>query len=207
MTADSSETYLRRCEEKHKEIERRLKWYSLLLRKNQNYIDVLCAMPENIGRFTITEQPEAYYFVNNADDVFSMSEDVRALFNDWMAYYPFVENFYSIEPEALSGGDADFHFHRGFTIKRMWADVLPVLLNDSARRIPKRPAVYTVVRTANSRVFTAGRFAGALDFISANGLRVCDAIQGNVLTCVHEDGQTVRYMEVWLPVGPKDGEL
>ena len=200
LTSDSSDAYLSRCVAKQEEIEKKLSWYTLLRQKNRNYIDVLAAIPDRLGRFELTMQPEAYYFINSNNDVFRTQGAVRDVFKSWMACYPFVENYYTIAPGELEGSQASFHYRRGFTIKKMWADRLPVLINDEVRFIPERRAVYTVVRTANNRVFTPDLFADALAFIDGEGLRLCDDIQGNVLTCVHEGGQVVRYMEVWLPV-------
>ena len=197
-TEDGYEEYVERCKLQQEQIRRQKEWYAFLEIKNQNYINVLANIPNNLFSYTITTQPEAYYFINCVNEDFLSTALLEGAFEEWMKFYPFVENYYSLRLDESVG--ESYICKRGFTIKKYWADRLNIKLPDNVYKTPERQAVYTVVETINERMFSPELFSGALAFIEKNNLEVIDAMQGNVLTRFKEKDRVVRHMEVWIPV-------
>lgn len=200
LSDDDFEAYLSRCRDKQKDIEDSLNWFNLLRMKNQNYINVLSSIPWNLGRYTLTEQPEAYYFINRKNDLYVTKDKLEGVFENWMQFYPFIENYYSISCEDIARRRKECDYRFGFTIKKQWADALHVLINEHVQIIPRRKAVYTVMQTTDDQPFTSDMFMVAVDFIEAHQLHISGDVQGNILTELHEGNHSVRHMEVWIPV-------
>ena len=119
-----------------------------------------------------------------------------------------LSRLYGVPMEALLSPDSREEFQWGFSLSQEYAGLLGASAQPPVVALPDARCVYTVFSNPDS-AFSPRFFGYALDFIRAQGLRLCGDVYGHLLISANESGplaitpgtpQITGYFEAWLPV-------
>ena len=197
---DNLEDFTGKIEGKQNYFEEKLKYYTLLKQKNEEYIHSLKNIKENLWQCTFTHHPEMYYFMHRYNYTYKNKDHFGELFDIWLGYFPFVESLIEIQEEAILNRDHTNDHGWGFAIRKEYAEAFNIPMNNQVKHIEKVDCVYTVICAGDKGSFSLKLLDKAMSFMEENGYQLAGTITGNLLARVHEPTGYCRYLEVWLPV-------
>mgnify|MGYP002769716730 CR=1 FL=1 len=201
------EKYIDKLHQKQEEAEERSRYYELKAIKLHNYQNVLKNVPLLLGEYPIVRRPEGYYFINHSYDgenfYYHKAEDIKG-FHEILKHYTFVENIYCIKKDWVNGAQKKEKFQWGFTIKKKWADALKISIHEEMEHITPVKSIYTIIRVKDEELFTAKLLEPVFSHMKAMGYSLNGDILGNQIATVYEDGERIRYMEIWVPILEED---
>lgn len=197
---DSLTKFMDKIDDRQSYFEERLKYYTLLMEKNQEYQHSLHSIKKNLWECTLTEHPEIYYFIHRYNYTYKSKDQFGDFFDIWLGYFPFVETIIEIQEEAILNRDHCNEHGWGFAIKKRYADAFQIPLNEKIKHVESVKSVYTVICAGDKGSFSLQLLDKAMSFIEKHGYKLSGTITGNLLARVHEPDGYQRYIEVWLPV-------
>jgi hypothetical protein len=194
------ENFKDRIRERQHFIDDKLKYYTLLKRKNQEYISALDNIEESLGKFTVVIHPDLYYFVHRSNYQYESKDKFEGIFEAWMNHFPFVEPLVVMPYDAILNRNNANEYKWGFSIEKEYADAFNVPINERVMHIENVQSVHTVIRAGKRETFSLKLLDNALDFIENNGYVLAGDVVGRLLARVHEPAGYCRYIEIWMPV-------
>ena len=193
-----------RLAEKENEARFLSRFYEAKALKLKNYQIVLKNAMDMIGRYLILNCPENYSLFLRSIDAdglhVSSAKAMEGSYEELTQYYPFTEHIYRIKREWLESPEHSQDAQWGLTMKKQWVDELNIRLLPSMERMKSTTALFTVIPVGEREFFSAELLTEALAFMRSAGYELNGDILGIYLATVREQGQAVRYMEVWIPV-------
>ena len=190
--------------EKEKDAKFLASFYKAKALKLKNYQIVLRNAHKMLGRYLILNCPENYSLFLRSIDTdglhVSRAAEMEGGYEELTQYYPFTEHIYRIKREWLESPEHSLNAQWGLTMKKQWVDALDIRLLPSMERMKSTTALFTVIPVGERQFFSAELLTEALAFIRSAGYELNGNILGIYLATVREQGQAVRYMEVWIPV-------
>ncbi|RBP66782.1 MerR family transcriptional regulator [Alkalibaculum bacchi] len=200
---DTLEEFTERIEDRQAYFNKQLKYYELLTEKNKIYIDSLNTINENLNQYSITTQPEIYYFMHRFNYEYDSKEKMDGLFEIWLDYLPFVDYVVEMKEEYILSRDKVNKYNWGFAIKREHLEAFDLPLNEKVIHIEERPCVYTVICAGEKGTFSLKLLDGVMEYIEKEGYRLVGDIIGNLLVRTHEATGYSRFIEIWVPIKEK----
>lgn len=203
LHSDDLNNFIERVDERQEYFEEKLTYYMLLKQKNQEYINSLNNIKENIGKFSITNCPDIYYFMHRFNYKYEAKDNFDGLFESWLKYFPFVETIVEMQLDAVMNRNHNNDYEWGFSMRKDYAKAFDIPINDKVKHVKTRESVYTVICAGDKGSFSLKLLDGALEFIESNGYELVGDVIGNLLARVHEPSGYCRYIEVWFPIKKK----
>lgn len=172
--------------------------------KFQNFQAVLSSTQQMQGRYLIMNRPEHYSFYTRAYDQWGIHtfapDTTEGAFDDFMEHYPFVEHIYRIKQEWFQDPEQHHEAQFGFTMKKQWVDAIGLKNTASMERTKPVSSVFTIVRLGERQLFSPELLEGTFQFMKENHYQLNGDITGIYLATVQENGQNIRYLEIWVPI-------
>ena len=194
--------------ENETQLEESIRRQQLLLRRSQEYRRSIARIPGHLGRCSFDRRPACIYYINRRNQEFDTDPDLGRVTRQWLKYLPFSRRSFIVPMEALLSPDSREEFLWGFSLSQEYAGLLGASAQPPVVALPDARCVYTVFSNPDS-AFSPRFFGYALDFIRAQGLRLCGDVYGHLLISANESGplaitpgtpQITGYFEAWLPV-------
>lgn len=189
---------------KQAEAEAEANYYEMKAIKLRNYLNVLRKISLLTDTYTVVVRPACYYFINqyyNGDSFeFLRAEDTDGDFDEMLKHYTFVENLYRVKQEWFQGAQDVEQFQWGMTIKEKWADAIGLRLSPKMSYAPPVKALYTFIQTRNKIPFSPRLLEPAMEYMKENGYQLSGDVLGVLVATTQENGEEIRYMEVWIPI-------
>lgn len=186
--------------DKQQEIEEKIKYYTMLKKKNQEYLEALENIDDLMNSFKIDEIPELYYFTHRYNYQYETKDKFGGIFEEWMEHMPFVEPLVVMTHDSIINRREENKYKWGFSIGKEYADAFDISLTNRIVHVEKAPCVHTVVCAGERGTFSIKLLEGALEFMKVNNYRLCGDVVGRLLARVHEKTGYCRYIEIWLPI-------
>ena len=194
--------------ENETQLEESIRRQQLLLRRSQEYRRSIARISDHLGRCSFDRRPACIYYINRHNQEFDTAPDLGRVTRQWLKYLPFSRRSFIVPMEALLSPDSKEEFQWGFSLSQEYAGLLGASAQPPVVALPDARCVYTVFSNPDS-AFSPRFFGYAMDFIRAQGLRLCGDVFGNLLVSANEAGplaitpgtpQITGYFEAWLPV-------
>ena len=194
--------------ENETQLEESIRRQQLLLRRSQEYRRSIARISDHLGRCSFDRRPACIYYINRHNQEFDTAPDLGRVTRQWLKYLPFSRRSFIVPMEALLSPDSREEFQWGFSLSQEYAGLLGASAQPPVVALPDARCVYTVFSNPDS-AFSPRFFGYALDFIRAQGLRLCGDVYGHLLISANESGplaitpgtpQITGYFEAWLPV-------
>ena len=194
--------------ENETQLEESIRRQQLLLRRSQEYRRSIARISDHLGRCSFDRRPACIYYINRHNQEFDTAPDLGRVTRQWLKYLPFSRRSFIVPMEALLSPDSREEFQWGFSLSQEYAGLLGASAQPPVVALPDARCVYTVFSNPDS-AFSPRSFGYALDFIRAQGLRLCGDVYGHLLISANEAGplaitpgtpQITGYFEAWLPV-------
>lgn len=186
--SDDIDRLKQRIISKEEDIDKKIFFYQLLKKKLTQMKSIAEDIETHVDRYTLCQSPDVYYMVNRLD--FEYDTDKSPLFSKFIDSYPFAENTFTIE-----NGKIDW----GFSISNEWVKLLNFDIT-GAELIRGVPALYTIIKSSPTGCFTRDIYKRIQIYAENNNYIISDKIIGNLIFRTHENGNYVRYLQVWIPV-------
>ncbi|WP_342424000.1 MerR family transcriptional regulator [Paenibacillus sp. FSL E2-0178] len=194
MHCDNLEQYSKRVEEKQMDYIRKLKHYSLLIKKNEEFRNNLLNIEKDLGEFSLTEQQDLYYMLHR------YNYNYEPIDESWLNYLPFAEITVEMQMNNILNRDTTNDHAWGYSIKKEYVEALDIPLNDKVKCVRKKKCVTTIITAGEKGSFSLKLLDKALEYIRENGYQLTGNVTGNILARVHESDRYHRYIKVWLPI-------
>ena len=194
--------------ENETQLEESIRRQQLLLRRSQEYRRSIARISDHLGRCSFDRRPACIYYINRRNQEFDTDPGLGRVTRQWLKYLPFSRRSFIVPMEALLSPDSREEFLWGFSLSQEYAGLLGASAQPPVVALPDARCVYTVFSNPDS-AFSPRFFGYALDFIRAQGLRLCGDVYGHLLISANESGplaitpgtpQITGYFEAWLPV-------
>ena len=194
--------------ENETQLEESIRRQQLLLRRSQEYRRSIARISDHLGRCSFDRRPACIYYINRHNQEFDTAPDLGRVTRQWLKYLPFSRRSFIVPMEALLSPDSKEEFQWGFSLSQEYAGLLGASAQPPVVALSDTRCVYTVFSNPDS-AFSPRFFGYAMDFIRAQGLRLCGDVFGNLLVSANEAGplaitpgtpQITGYFEAWLPV-------
>ena len=194
--------------ENETQLEESIRRQQLLLRRSQKYRRSIARISDHLGRCSFDRRPACIYYINRHNQEFDTAPDLGRVTRQWLKYLPFSRRSFIVPMEALLSPDSREEFQWGFSLSQEYAGLLGASAQPPVVALSDTRCVYTVFSNPDS-AFSPRFFGYAMDFIRAQGLRLCGDVFGNLLVSANEAGplaitpgtpQITGYFEAWLPV-------
>lgn len=194
--------------ENETQLEESIRRQQLLLRRSQEYRRSIARISDHLGRCSFDRRPACIYYINRRNQEFDTDPGLGRVTRQWLKYLPFSRRSFIVPMEALLSPDSREEFQWGFSLSQEYAGLLGASAQPPVVALPDARCVYTVFSNPDS-AFSPRFFGYAMDFIRAQGLRLCGDVFGNLLVSANEAGplaitpgtpQITGYFEAWLPV-------
>ena len=194
--------------ENETQLEESIRRQQLLLRRSQEYRRSIARISDHLGRCSFDRRPACIYYINRHNQEFDTAPDLGRVTRQWLKYLPFSRRSFIVPMEALLSPDSREEFQWGFSLSQEYAGLLGASAQPPVVALSDTRCVYTVFSNPDS-AFSPRFFGYAMDFIRAQGLRLCGDVFGNLLVSANEAGplaitpgtpQITGYFEAWLPV-------
>ena len=164
--------------------EEKMKYYTLLKKKNEEYTTSLNDITKNLNKFTFTYRPEIYYFLHRYNDTYAFKDHFGDIFEVWLDYFPFVETLVEIQEDSIMNRDDKYSW--GFAMKKEYVDAFDIPLNNKVKHQERVESIYTVICAGEKGSFSLNLLDDAMAFIKRNGYRLSGTITGNpLLVCMN----------------------
>ncbi|NTW71690.1 MAG: MerR family transcriptional regulator [Eubacteriaceae bacterium] len=200
LHSDNMESFKDKVRERQHYIDDKLKYYTLLKRKHQEYICVLENIEASLGKFTFAIHPDIYYFTHRSNYQYETKDKFEGIFEAWMNHLPFVEPLVVMPYDAILNRNNTNKYNWGFSIEKEYADAFNIPINERVIHIENVQSVHTVICAGKRGTFSLKLLDSALDFIKNNGYILSGDVVGRLLARVHEPVAYCRYIEIWMPV-------
>lgn len=195
---DDLSSFIDKINERQNYFEEKMKYYTLLKKKNAEYTSSLNDITKNLNKFTFTYSPEICYFLHRYNYTYEFKDHFGDMFDVWLDYFPFVETLVEIQEDSMMNRDHQYSW--GFAMKKEYVDAFDIPLNNKIKHQESVESIYTIICAGDKGSFSLNLLEDAMAFIKRNGYRLSGTITGNLLARVHEPNGYYRYIEVWLPV-------
>ena len=204
----SIEEVSRRFDENERQLADAIRRDQLLLRRSQEYRAAIAQIPQHLGKCSFSSRPACIYYINRHNQEFNTDPSMGQVTRQWLKYLPFSKRSFFVPQEELLSPEPKGEFRWGFSLSEEYAEILGASAQPPVMRIPSLRCVYTVFSNPDSS-FSPKFLSYAMDFIRAQGLRLCGDVCGNLLISANEAGplaitpgtpQITGYFEAWLPV-------
>ena len=194
--------------ENETQLEESIRRQQLLLRRSQEYRRSIARISDHLGRCSFDRRPACIYYINRHNQEFDTAPDLGRVTRQWLKYLPFSRRSFIVPMDALLSPDSREEFQWGFSLSQEYAGLLGASAQPPVVALSDTRCVYTVFSNPDS-AFSPRFFGYAMDFIRAQGLRLCGDVFGNLLVSANEAGplaitpgtpQITGYFEAWLPV-------
>ena len=194
--------------ENETQLEESIRRQQLLLRRSQEYRRSIARISDHLGRCSFDRRPACIYYINRRNQEFDTDPGLGRVTRQWLKYLPFSRRSFIVPMEALLSPDSREEFQWGFSLSQEYAGLLGASAQPPVVALSDTRCVYTVFSNPDS-AFSPRFFGYAMDFIRAQGLRLCGDVFGNLLVSANEAGplaitpgtpQITGYFEAWLPV-------
>ncbi|URZ15654.1 MerR family transcriptional regulator [Clostridium felsineum] len=199
---ESLEYFCEKITKVQHEIENKIKYYTLLHKKNQKYQDTLVNIKKKLNQYTIKNRSESLYLLMNAreDSEYGRIYDNDGLFKAWIKYFPFIDVAQNISKQDINFRDEINRDNWFLGMEKEYADALELPINQSVIYKKEQKCIYTIVCVGDRGSLSLKILDGAIKYIEDNGYKIVDDIIGNLLARVHEDDKYYRYIELWIPI-------
>lgn len=85
-------------------------------------------------------------------------------------------------------------------MKKRWVDTLHIRLLPQMEYNKAATAIFTVIPVGEQQYFSADLLENAFQFMRENHYKLNGHITGIYIATVREVQQSIRYMEVWIPI-------
>lgn len=164
-----------------KETEYKITKYRMLKKKLNETNKILCEMDDYLNQYKTVDFPDTYFIENRQNFEYNILNSDRIA--EWMKYYPFAENTITIRENKISWG---------FSLEKQTAEIFNVNVS-GAELIKAHKSLYTVIK-AGQKQCLAKRLVDICDIDKREG------VIGNLLLRAYENGEYVRYIQLWIPV-------
>lgn len=200
----SLEALIDQFEDKKKDASYLAHYYQAKALKLNNFQEVLSSAEKLVGNYYIMNRPENYsLFFGSYDEKelhVSYAHETEGGFDELTRQYPFVEHTFRIRQSDFLASTANIEVQWGFTVKKRWVDRLRIQLYPQMEHFRSVPSIFTFVRVLQKQFVTASLLQGIFDFMHEHGYELNGDITLTYIATVNENGQNVRYMEVWTPI-------
>ncbi|MBF7097889.1 hypothetical protein [Alkalibacter mobilis] len=190
-------------DERQKYFKDKLKYYTLLSKKNEEYASTLKRIKNDLWECIITQRPEVYYFINRFNDQYEDDNKIGSLFKAWINYLPFVEFHIELKKELIldrnKSNDCEV-YNWGLSSKKEYIDAFTLPINEKVENLTSEQSVYTIIDAGEKGTFSYKLLDKALKFIKDHEFSLSGDVTGNLLARVHEPDGYHRYIELWLPI-------
>jgi Predicted transcriptional regulators len=200
LHSDNLKSFTEKINGRQEYFEEKMKYYTLLKQKNEEYIKSLSNIKDNLWECSVTQHPDIYYFTHRFNDKYETKDRFEGLFEVWLDYFPFIETIVEMQLDKIINRNSNNDYKWGFSIRKDYADAFNIPLNDKVNHIESIESVYTVICAGDKGSFSLKLLDKAIEFIQNNGYQLAGNVIGNLLARVHEPNGYCRYIEVWLPV-------
>jgi len=185
-----------------REIENKIKYYTLLHKKNEKYQDTLANIKNKLNQYTIKNRPKSLYLIMNSreNSEYGKIYDSDGLFKVWIKYFPFIDFIQKISNQHINFRDEINRDNWFLGIEKEYAEALELPINQSVIYKEEQKCVYTIVCVGDRGSLSLKILDGAIKYIEDNGYKIVDDIIGNLLARVHENNKFFRYIELWIPI-------
>lgn len=198
----SAEEIFSRFERNEQQLREKIRYNQLLLRRSEEYRDLVSHIPDHLGKCSFAERPECIYYLNRRNQEYDMSPELRPVTQQWLKYLPFSRRAFFLPEGDLLSAAAHPDISWGFSLSGEYADILGAEAEPPVRRLPAQRCVYTIFSCPEGD-FSTRSLVYAVDFITAQGMRLCGDACGSLILSARERGNPARvtlYYEAWLPV-------
>lgn len=200
LHSDNLGSFIEKIDTRQDYIEEKLKHYTLLKEKNDEYRRSLNSIKDNLWKCTFTKHPDIYYFIHRFNERYETKDKFDGLFEIWLNYFPFVEPLIEMKQEAVLDRNNRNEYAWGFSLKKEYIEAFNIPLNDKVKHVEAIESVYTVICAGDKGSFSLKLLDRALEFIEYNGYELSGDVTGRLLARAHEENGYRRYIEVWLPI-------
>ena len=193
---------MERVNEKQECFEEKLKYYTLLKQKNQEYINSLNNIKRTLESFrSLTPQR---FIILCIGLITNMRPRINLKgFLSLVKLFPFIETIVEMKFESVMDRNNNNDYEWGFSIRKDYAEAFNIPLNNKVKYVSTRESVYTVICAGDKGSFSLKLLSEAIEFIENSGYELAGDVIGNLLARVHEPSEYCRYIEVWLPIKKK----
>lgn len=201
---DDLNNFIERINERQEYFEGKLKYYTFLKEKNNEYLKSLNKIKTNLWKCCFKKQPEIYYLVHRFNCEYETKDKFGGLLEVWLNYFPFIETIVEMKFDSVMDRYYSNNYAWGFAIEKDYAKAFNIPINDKINHIESTESVYTVICAGDKGSFSLKLLDKAIEFIENNGYELAGDVIGNLLARVHEPSGYYRYIEVWLPIKKSD---
>lgn len=201
---DSMEELQSRFSLKLSDIDEKIKFYMLMKKKAQKYMDNLKEIPDKLNRMQISEMPELYYFVHRyseyENDSYQYNSELDGIFEKWIDYFPFTDTLLTIRKDDFSVRRQDNVYQCGFGLSREYIKAFQIPINNYVKQTNRQKCATTIICAGEKHTFHVELLNPLFKYIAENNYQLNGDIIGSYLARVHEGSEYLRYIEVWAPI-------
>ena len=194
----SSDTLLRRFEDKSEEVMASIRRQEMLLQRIRMFCERLESTKSYLGKCDLRQSAEFVRYINRRNFTYDNRPVLRELNSKWLKYMPFSRRYFEMPKDALAEVRGDYEW--GFSLGMQYVEEFGVEVKPPVEFMPSRLCVHSAFKIIGKNQFSARHIDYMADYAKENSLIVTGDAFGNLACSVVEDDQPVGYFEVWLPV-------
>lgn len=191
---DSLNTLKDRMKSNELEIEKKIRYYQLILEKNKKYISHLDDITEKINQYKMTEMVLIHYFPMRYNNSYLCKPDVSFMMSKWLNYLPIVDPIMIIEDIQKKD------YECGISITTEYQKQIQLPFNHLVKSTKKSKAINTIIVAGDKNTFSTDLLEPVYQYINEQGYHINGPIIGYYLARVHEKEGYKRYIDVFVPI-------
>ena len=200
INKDDLETLVLRCHQKEEELLHVIYSYQQKLNALAEFRQKAGRVKSELGRFEAVTSPPFVYQKLRFMYEFDNSDETVPLSKQWTDLMPFVNHTFMI-PLPHSSQTREFdEYWWGFSLPPEEAIRHRIKITPPVEYVPPRKSIRTVFSAGGRNTFMDSFKNQVLDILIEKGHVINHSPMGNLIVRVHEEGNFVRYFEVWVPI-------
>ena len=205
---DTFEELFARYVQREAELVETIRHYQRLLHLLAAQRSALVRAERGVGRFSVEDSPELLFLHHRYCYELDLSDEVTAVSPQWIDAMPAVNLGFEVLAHTLEKCGFPFELETEKYAKTLWglsvpvkdADQFGLKLEYPVRYIAPRKSLHTVLATGGKGTLLGDFAEKVLAPIQHLGAKPDGNAVGQVIAYTHQDGQIVRYCDVWVPI-------
>jgi len=186
--------------QRESELRQAVHHYGHLVEAAARTISACDRVDEYLWKCIEEESPDLLLCAYRFRGVYVRDSELRTLNKRLLELYPLVRFSFAIPCSTIAEDTTIDDCLWGFSLNIEDAHASCIDGNSAFIRVPPRRSVYTIIAAGATDANKPRLFSHVIAYIDEHGYKACGDAVGSIIARVHEGGQYVRYIEVWVPI-------
>ncbi len=201
MHQDSLDTLLDRYAAREREILKIVQEYQGILDKLAQQHHALVRAKADLGSFRTAQSPALFWLCHRCCYSYDCTPRALEVAQNWQNQMPLIDQSFLVPQFSGDPGESFCESLWGFSISPDRAQRLGLDVDAPVEYLPPQRCLHTVMTAGGKGTFLPAFSAQVLDALPRYNFRPAGDAIGRLIGQAHdEDGQVLRYFDVWIPV-------